>query len=674
VKYRPEIDGLRAIAVVLVILSHAGIKFFNGGFIGVDLFFVISGYLITTIIIEDLEKREFSIGHFYERRIRRIIPALSVVIFFSSIAAWFLLSSVALNKYGDAVIGVSLFFSNFIFWRQQGYFDESSELSPLLHTWSLAVEEQYYLLFPIFLLLFWRFGKRNIFWMIVIMSLISFLICEWGWRNKPTPTFYLLPTRAWELFLGSISSIILLKMGQQKNELLSFLGISAIIFSAVMYNSSTPFPSVYTLIPVAGAMLVIIFCSGEIIVAQFLKIKIFVGIGLISYSAYLWHQPLFAFTRILLNKIELDIYSSISLIVITFFVSFMSWKFIERPFRNKLFLDRRKIFLIAFISTSSLLFVGYVSKIAVKGHEYKLAKILSENEFVYYEDMNDRKFIEGRLMYNLESVDIVVVGSSRVMQINSETFNQPIYNLSMSGSSIEDNIAISLEAVAKINPRSLYISADPWLYNKNYRSKLFRESNKLYKYWLNRIKNDYEIIPYYSDMKNIYYLNPLSNFIVNLRNKIFPVKQSISHNGDSEIYSKKAHDGYHIYNLDSENTINNEFFLHQHLLMRNFKFNLNSEKILDELISYLKKNNIKTSLILSPYHPDLYKMMTEDSKVLIEIESQYNKIAKKNNIEIVGSYNPHIVGCKKNEFYDGAHPRSECISKIFKFENKIIKK
>ena len=195
-KYRPEIDGLRALAVIPVILFHAGFELFSGGFVGVDVFFVISGYLITTILIEDIENKRFSIVNFYERRARRILPALFFVMLVCISFAWMVLSDAALNKFGSGLIGVSLFLSNVVFWMQQGYFDESAELNPILHTWSLAVEEQYYVLFPIFLILAWRFGKNRVFWTIVAMAAISLLLSEWGWRNKATANFYLAPTRA----------------------------------------------------------------------------------------------------------------------------------------------------------------------------------------------------------------------------------------------------------------------------------------------------------------------------------------------------------------------------------------------------------------------------------------------------------------------------------------------
>ena len=204
-RYRPEIDGLRAIAVLPVILFHAGFTFIGGGFIGVDVFFVISGYLITSIIIEDLENNKFSLWSFYERRARRILPALFLVIFVCIPFAWIWMSQAQLKDFSQSLIAVSFFVSNFLFWRESGYFDTVVEEKPLLHTWSLAVEEQFYIVFPILLIFLWGFGKRKTFWFIMILSAISLLISQLGWRNFEVANFYLAPSRAWELFSGSMS-------------------------------------------------------------------------------------------------------------------------------------------------------------------------------------------------------------------------------------------------------------------------------------------------------------------------------------------------------------------------------------------------------------------------------------------------------------------------------------
>jgi peptidoglycan/LPS O-acetylase OafA/YrhL len=353
-KYRAEIDGLRALAVVPVILFHAGFELFSGGFVGVDVFFVISGYLITTILIEDIENKRFSIIKFYERRARRILPALFVVIFASCPVAFLTFRTYDFDSFLSSVIATVLFVSNFYFWKNNGYFDPSSEETPLLHTWSLAVEEQYYVLFPLFLILAWRFGKNRVFWMIVVLASISLLISEWGWRNKATANFYLAPTRAWELFSGSIAAFIVHKQGVRKNNLLALVGLVAIIFSIFFYDENIPFPSVYALVPVLGVVLLVLHADKETYAAKLLSTKGFVGIGLISYSAYLWHQPIISFQVYLLNEIN----RPLTLMVVSIF-AFCTWRFVETPIRKSK--NRMDIFLLA-IAVVVLLAIGLMFK------------------------------------------------------------------------------------------------------------------------------------------------------------------------------------------------------------------------------------------------------------------------------------------------------------------------
>src|SRR5690606_20556484 len=192
--YRREIDGLRALAVLPVLLFHAGYETFSGGFVGVDVFFVISGYLITALMLAEFEQGKFSIVSFYERRARRILPALFLVLFVSILLAWFCLAPRDMKDFSETLAAVSVFTSNILFWRQSGYFETASELKPLLHTWSLAVEEQYYILFPVFLMLLWKFRKRLIFAALMVVGIASLAAAEWGAYNKPDMTFFLLPT------------------------------------------------------------------------------------------------------------------------------------------------------------------------------------------------------------------------------------------------------------------------------------------------------------------------------------------------------------------------------------------------------------------------------------------------------------------------------------------------
>lgn len=342
-KYRGEIDGLRALAVVPVILFHAGFELFSGGFVGVDVFFVISGYLITTLLIEDIENNNFSIVRFYKRRAQRILPALFFVVLACVPPASLLMMPGQLKDFSQSLVAVSLFGSNVLFWQESGYFDTAAEEKPLLHTWSLAVEEQYYVLFPIFLLLAWRFGKNKVFWAIVLSATISLILSEWAWRNSPVANFYLAPTRAWELFAGSIAAFIVQKHGVQKSNVLSLMGLAGIVFSIFAYDATTPFPSVYALVPVLGVVLLVLFADQRTVAAKLLSTKGFVGIGLISYSAYLWHQPLFAFARIYYS--EFSELVAISLAIGSIFLAYLSWRFIEMPFRRPIYSTKNVLYL-----------------------------------------------------------------------------------------------------------------------------------------------------------------------------------------------------------------------------------------------------------------------------------------------------------------------------------------
>ena len=354
-KYRAEIDGLRAIAVLPVILFHAGFELFSGGFVGVDVFFVISGYLITTILIGDIERDKFSIIEFYERRARRILPALFFVMVACLPFAWMWMLPEQMQEFSKSLIAVSVFVSNVLFYTESGYFETDAEEKPLLHTWSLAVEEQYYVLFPVFLFLTWRFGRNVVFWLIVAIALISLLVSEWGWRNFPDANFYLAHARAWELLAGSLAAFIVHQRGVQRNDFLALLGLAGIAISIFFYDQTTPAPSLYMLVPVLGVVLIVLFADSDSLTGKMLGNKLFVGIGLISYSAYLWHQPLFAFARIRLLEHPSDLLM-LGLSVCALLLAYLSWRFVEKPFRNKSFLTTKQVF--TFSLAGALVFIS----------------------------------------------------------------------------------------------------------------------------------------------------------------------------------------------------------------------------------------------------------------------------------------------------------------------------
>lgn len=389
-KYRKEIDGLRALAVIPVIFFHAGFKYFDGGFIGVDIFFVISGYLITSILIQDISKNNFSLINFYDRRIRRILPALFFVTLLSIPFAFLLMLPTEMLSFSKSLISSILFLSNFFFWRERGYFGTAVEEKPLIHTWSLSIEEQYYLLFPILLYYFWRFGRTKLFWIIILISLISFFLSEWGSKNKPMANFYLTPTRAWEILVGSLTAIYLSNKKISSNNLLSLIGIFLIVFSIFFYDTKTPFPSHYTLLPIVGVVLLIIYANEKTLIAKFLGNKILVKIGLISYSLYLIHQPIFAYFRISpLYKPEMIFY--FPLIFISILLAVFSWKYIEQPFRDKKKIKRNYVFKLSLVFAIFIILIGLMG---IKSNGFNKLRFSS----------SDREFLDVLLLKNYSYV------------------------------------------------------------------------------------------------------------------------------------------------------------------------------------------------------------------------------------------------------------------------------
>ena len=330
---------------------------------------MISGYLITSIILSELKSGTFSIVHFYERRARRVLPALFLVIAISLPFVWLWLSPLQLKNFSASLVAVSTFSSNILFWITSGYFDSAAELKPLLHSWSLAVEEQYYLLFPIFLMLTWRLEKRRVIALLVVIFIVSLAMAQILVASRPDFAFFLLPTRGWELLIGAFIAFHLEENKISDNnqpiyQIGAAIGMFLIVYAIFIFDSKTPFPSLYTLMPTIGTGLLIICATESTYVGKFLGNKFFVSIGLISYSAYLWHQPLFALFRHRgFEPPNTDTY--IYLIVLTMVLAYLSWRFIERPFRDKGRFDRKQVFFFSFIGSIffiSVGLIGYLSK------------------------------------------------------------------------------------------------------------------------------------------------------------------------------------------------------------------------------------------------------------------------------------------------------------------------
>ncbi|MBN8807525.1 MAG: acyltransferase [Sphingomonas sp.] len=333
--YRPDIDGLRTIAVLPVVLFHAGLAGFGGGYVGVDVFFVISGFLITGILLRDIDRDSYSIANFYRRRIRRIFPALVAVVLTCLVLGWLVLTPEEYEKLGLSAVAVAAFVSNFYFWKSADYFDNAQAIRPLLHTWSLAVEEQFYIFFPP---LFALLAKKRRTWVVPVLATIavaSLAIAAVLVYRKPSAAFYLPVTRTWELMLGSLLAIAPPTIGGRRTRSLAgMVGLLLILVPVFLFTSHTVFPGVSALPPVLGAALIIWSGAAEHVptVARLLGTAPMTFIGRISYSLYLWHVPVFAFA-VYLTGAEMGLGLAAGMIALSFVLAWASYRWIEMPFR-----------------------------------------------------------------------------------------------------------------------------------------------------------------------------------------------------------------------------------------------------------------------------------------------------------------------------------------------------
>ena len=343
--YRPEIDGLRAIAVVPVLFYHAGFGGFSGGFVGVDVFFVISGYIITSVIVSQMEQGDFSFRRFYVRRMKRLFPSLIFMMSLSCVAAYYLLLPHQIKDFSQSLVATSLSLSNYFFYLETDYFNEFTNNAPLLHTWSLAVEEQFYLVLPVSLFVLVRYRRLLVALLLSILALLSFVSAVRLVETNPNLNFYSFHTRAWELLLGVIIAIYLeqkvdskLNKSWGKNSyfvtLLVLIGLSLILFSIFTFDSKTPFPSWSTLAPVIGTCLILLFIKKEVFFRNMLSSRPIVYIGITSYSLYIFHQPVISFIKIAYSNQNFDVSLKVASIVLTILLSLFSYHWIEKPIRH----------------------------------------------------------------------------------------------------------------------------------------------------------------------------------------------------------------------------------------------------------------------------------------------------------------------------------------------------
>ena len=337
--YRADIDGLRAIAVLSVVIFHAFPSLIPGGFIGVDIFFVISGFLISTIIFKEVEAGTFTFSDFYSRRIRRIFPSLIVVSIACYVAGWFLLFPDEMAQLGKHLFGGSTFISNFILLNESGYFDNSTETKPLLHIWSLGIEEQFYFVWPI-CIAFLSTGKKSFLWKAVMGFIVSFTLCIYRTKLDPSIAFYLPYTRFWELLAGGVlawfslysSNIVSGQLKDKLSPLLSSLGFLLLVFAFFKIDSKTTFPGSWALLPVISSVLIIGAGKDSLINNKILSNKILVWVGVISFPLYLWHWPILSFLRIVNGNLP-SVLTRIMAIILSFVLAWLTFKLVESKVR-----------------------------------------------------------------------------------------------------------------------------------------------------------------------------------------------------------------------------------------------------------------------------------------------------------------------------------------------------
>jgi peptidoglycan/LPS O-acetylase OafA/YrhL len=398
-RYYKEIDGLRAIAVLAVIFYHANFSLFESGYVGVDIFFVISGFLITKLIYSEMQNKNFRLINFIERRVRRIFPALFLVLGFSVFFAYLILTPQDMIDFSKSLISVPLVISNFYFLNQSGYFDITNELRPLIHTWSLSVEEQFYLIFPVFCMFIFKkvFNLKILISIFIFIFMMSFSLNQILINNYPNESFYLLPTRIWEFFAGSILLLaqtnIKIKQDSITNQVGSFVGFLLIIFSIVSLNTLDSWRFESKLIPILGSVFVILFANQYTYIGKLLSNKFIVKIGLISYSSYLFHQPIFVFARNYFY-FNLSSFHYLFLILLTLTISYLSWKYVEVPFRDKTFLKRKVIFQLTISLILLFVIIGAIG-IKQRGFENRFdSAYIGDTGQTAFHEYIDKKFID----------------------------------------------------------------------------------------------------------------------------------------------------------------------------------------------------------------------------------------------------------------------------------------
>ena len=600
--YKPEIDGLRAIAVLSVILYHIEFFFLEskilaGGFVGVDIFFVISGYLITSIIIKEIDlSNKFSLLSFYEKSIRRIFPALFVTISVSIVFAWLYLIPSSFLEFTKSIIASVFFISNYFFYFEGLiYNNDQSLLKPLLHTWSLSVEEQFYIFFPVLLILINKFIKRNLFVFFIIIFIISFLLSFYTTAHNVNFSFFSTLSRIWEFLAGSLIAYYQIKNKKKYfnyHNLFTIIGLFLIFYSLIFFNDKTLHPSVSTLVPILGTCLIIFFSDKKNYVTRFLSDVLFIKIGLISYSLYLWHFPVFAIAR---NKENiLSNFDKFELIIVTVLLSILSYLFIEKPFRNKKFLS---FGLVSFILSLFLVFFIILNSLSLKNNGFEdrlhVFFFFFEREQLEYslKDENGTCFdrTENFCNFNKLSSDaIIMIGDSHSGVLSKKLYEETLIQ-DVNFISISQGSCIYLPKYKKIITKSKKEFMNCSLQSKNLVENIIKDKSEAIIILSGNFKDHF-----YKNNKWSYLnesnLEPLEGFIKS-------VERLLENNNKVILLYPVPTPGFHVVrklmsHLPKKEFNPNKFLLNNPLTFKKEDYYLKNKKIIDKFDT-LKHRNLR---------------------------------------------------------------------------------
>ena len=478
-------------------------------------------------------------------------------------------------------------------------------------------------------------------------------------------------TRGWELALGGLAAYFLIKnkvsIPETISGLFSAIGLALILFSTFYFSRDTLYPSIYTLLPTIGTFLIIIFCNEHSYVKKILSQKLFVKIGLVSYSFYLWHQPVLALSKIYFDEFTFSL--AIFAISTAFVLSLLSYNCIEKPFRNRELITVKYLFSIftililigLMISLTSSNFFSAQSK---NSTESRLAKLLINQDAVYLTKMDDRQFIKNRIMFEKFNPQTLVIGSSRVWQISSDIYDRKLLNLGVAGASLEDHIAISEMAIEKFKPKQILLGVDPWLLNKyNYQAR-WKSLSKEYRLAAQniRLKDTKNKILKSFPTNQDYYIHEkiLENIYstLNIRN----LALTVDYDKDEQSYIMR--DGRIVYGKNERaSDIRGKIIDYS---MYHYEFSNEFFELYRKFINYLKNvHKVDVVMVLIPFHGPSYDLTKKETSVFLDLEEKFRQLSKSEGVKVVGSYDPSKIKCKLTEFYDHIHPNSICMAKIF---------